>query len=219
MPDETYVRALRFRGLTRFYDALVGATLKEDRFRNLLLEQAGIRPGHEVLDVGCGTGTLAVLVKRARPDARIVGLDGDPEVLCLAAKKVRDAGVDVELVEGLAHRPPFPPASFDRVLSSLVFHHLTTEDKTAAFSEIFGLLRPGGELHVADWGRAQNAAMRVAFLTVQLLDGFRTTTDNVRGRLVPMMQSAGFLDVVETYREMTLFGTLSLYRARKPAAS
>jgi hypothetical protein len=77
------------------------------------------------------------------------------------------------------------------------------------------LLKPGGQLHIADWGQAQNLGMRLAFLGVQLLDGFATTNDNVRYGLVPFLEAAGFAQVRETHREMTIFGTLSLYRAER----
>lgn len=99
------------------------------------------------------------------------------------------------------------------MVSSLLFHYLTTEDKHLTFEKVRELLRPGGELHIADWGQAQNILMRVAFLGVQLLDGFRTTSDNVHGRLISLMQEAGFTSVVEAHHAITPFGTLSLYRA------
>ena len=63
--DASYIPALRFRGLTRFYDRLLGATLKEDKFKALLIRQADIRPGHRVLDVGCGTAPLTVMLRKA----------------------------------------------------------------------------------------------------------------------------------------------------------
>jgi hypothetical protein len=78
-------------------------------------------------------------------------------------------------------------------------------------------LRPGGELHVADWGQAQNGAMRAAFLAVQLLDGFATTTENVRGALPHIFAAAGFEEVRQSAQYATLFGTLALYQAHKPA--
>jgi ubiquinone/menaquinone biosynthesis C-methylase UbiE len=212
---ESYVPALGFRWLTRFYDAIM-ALLKEEAFKKRLVEQVDLKPGHRVLDVGCGTAILPIRLKRACPEATVIGLDGDPEVLAIARKKVAAAGVDVELYEGMAFAPPFEPRSFDRVVSSLVFHHLTTEDKRRTFAKARELLRPGGELHLADWGQAQNLLMRLTFLGVQFLDGFRTTTDNVRGRLIPLMQEAGFTSVAETHSAMTPLGTLSLYRAAVP---
>ncbi len=211
-----YIPALRFGWLTRFYDPILGATLKEEKFKRLLVAQAGLRPGHRVLDLGCGTATLTILLKQDCPGAEVFGLDGDPEALAIAWLKLDEAGAAVEIRQGMAYDPPFEPAFFDRVVSSLVFHHLTTEDKQRTLAKTFELLRPGGELHVADWGRAQNALMRAAFLSVQILDGFRTTSDNVRGRLPELISDAGFRDVAETHREMTLFGTLALYRAIRP---
>jgi ubiquinone/menaquinone biosynthesis C-methylase UbiE len=131
-------------------------------------------------------------------------------------RRSRRAGLDIALTQGLASEAPFPPASFDRVVSSLVFHHLTTEEKRRTLKRVRELLKPGGEVHVADWGKAQSPAMRVSFLAIQLLDGFATTTDNVRGFLPTFMTDAGFRAVEETHREMTIFGTLSLYRGVAP---
>lgn len=208
----SYIPALRYESLTRFYDPVLRATLKEDRFKRLLVEQAGLQPGHRVLDVGCGTGTLTILLKQACAEADVTGLDGDAKVLGLARTKIKAAGLDVALMQGLASEAPFPPASFDRIVSSLVFHHLATEEKRRTLKRIRELLKPGGEVHIADWGKAQSPVMRAAFLAIQLLDGFATTTDNVRGLLPMLMTDAGFRAVEETHREMTIFGTLSLYR-------
>jgi len=211
-----YIPALRYESLTRFYDPVLRATLKENRFKRLLVEQAALRPGHRVLDVGCGTATLTILLKQACAEAEVTGLDGDAKVLDLARTKIKAAGLDISLKQGLASEAPFPPASFDRIVSSLVFHHLTTEEKRRTLKRVRELLKSGGEVHIADWGKAQNPAMRVAFLAIQLLDGFSTTTDNVRGLLPTLMTDAGFRAVEETHREMTVFGTLSLYRGLAP---
>ncbi len=190
--------------------------MKEDRFKRLLVEQAALRPGHRVLDIGCGTATLTILLKQACAEAEVTGLDGDAKVLDLARTKIKAAGLDISLKQGLASEAPFPPASFDRIVSSLVFHHLTTEEKRRTLKRVRELLKSGGEVHIADWGKAQNPAMRVAFLAIQILDGFATTTDNVRGLLPTFMTDAGFRAVEETHREMTIFGTLSLYRGVAP---
>lgn len=212
----SYIPALRYESLTRFYDPVLRATLKEDRFKRMLVKQVALRPGHRVLDVGCGTATLTILLKQACAEAKVTGLDGDAKVLDLARTKIKAAGLDVTVMQGLASEAPFPLASFDRIASSLVFHHLTTEEKRRTLKRVRELLKSGGEVHTADWGKAQNPAMRVAFLAIQLLDGFSTTTDNVRGLLPTLMTDAGFRAVEETHREMTVFGTLSLYRGLAP---
>ena len=214
--DATYVRALRFPWLTRFYDRLIQATLKEEAFKRRLIEQADLRPGQRVLDVGCGTGTLTVMLQQSEPSAEVVGLDGDSETLAIARDKATAAGVSIVFHEAMAYAPPFAAGSFDRIVSSLLFHHLTTEVKRRTLAKIFDLLRPGGTLHIADWGAAQDRLMRVAFLGVQVLDGFATTADNVAGKLPAFMRQAGFTGVREMHRERTVFGTLSLYAATKP---
>jgi len=218
MPDPrgAYIPALKYSWLTALYDPLIRWTTRETTFKHRLVQQAGIAPGQRVLDLGCGTGTLTLLTKQTYPAVTVVGLDGDPAVLRIAQAKVAAAGLAVTLDQGLAVALPYPDRSFDRVLSSLVFHHLTRAQKRRALGEVFRVLRPGGELHIADWGPAHNGLLRLAFLGVQLLDGFTTTTDNVRGRLPALIRQAGLSAVQERTRYPTLWGMLTLYSARKP---
>jgi ubiquinone/menaquinone biosynthesis C-methylase UbiE len=199
-----YVPALRFRPLTRFFDAVLAFTLPERETKEQLVAAAGLKPGDRVLDIGAGTATLGLMLEAAQPEARVVGV---------ARGKVTTAGSRVSLVEGVARALPFPAGAFDRVVSSLVFHHLSRDDKRRALAEARRVLRPGGTLHILDWGKAQDPFMRLAYLSVQLLDGFATTADNVRGDLLPLMVEAGFSRAEETRRWRTAFGTLSLYRA------
>ncbi len=214
-----YLPALAFRALTPLYDPVIRWTMREDTFRERLVRHAGVRAGHRVLDLGCGTGSLAVRLAQAAPGAEVVGIDPDPEVLRRAAGKAARAGVDVRFEEGSAESLPFGDGSLDRVVSSLVFHHLAPEMKRRAAAEIFRVLRPGGELHVADWGRPQNGAMRAAFFALQLLDGFATTAENVAGRLPDIFRQAGFTAVAERDRLATPFGTLALYSGARGAGA
>lgn len=210
-----YIPALKYDWLTPLYDPLIRWTLRESTFKRHLVKQAGIKKGHRVLDLGCGTGTLALLIKSHHPKADVFGLDADPKVLAVARAKAARAGLNVRLDHGMAFELPYSHGSFDRVISSLMFHHLTRENKERTLREVFRVLRPKGELHVADWGKAQNCPMRVAFLLVQMLDGFETTADNISGLLPELFRMAGFMEVEESARYMTIVGTLSLYRARK----
>jgi ubiquinone/menaquinone biosynthesis C-methylase UbiE len=211
-----FVPAVGFHFLTRFYDPIVRLALREEKLKTLLVEQVGIQPGHRVLDLGCGTATLTMMLKRACPGATVVGLDGDPKILAIGRRKVSAAGVDVELHEGMTYAPPFQAASFDRVVTSLMLHHLTSEQRRRTFARVHELLRSGGELHIADWGKPQNWIMGLTFLSVRILDGFDVTSDNVHGRLGPMLEESGFVSVEQTRQDMTLLGTLAMYRAVTP---
>jgi ubiquinone/menaquinone biosynthesis C-methylase UbiE len=211
--DGPYVRALRFRWLTPLYDGVVAATTRERTFRAAIIEQAALRPSHRVLDLGCGTGTLAIAMARHCPGLLLVGVDGDPEILATAEQKAARAGVEITWQQGLATRLPYPDASFDRVLSTLFFHHLAVEDKFSTASELHRVLRPGGQLHVADWGPPTSRLQRLLFLPVQLLDGFANTSPQLAGCLVDAFLQAGFEGVEVTRRIPTPLGTMALHSA------
>ena len=214
--DSNYVPALGFHWLTPLYDTVVGATTRERTFKQALIEQASIKPGHRVLDVACGTGTLVIWIKQNQPDAEVIGIDGDPAILAIASRKGMKAGVSAQFARALSFDLSYPEAHFDRVVSSLFFHHLTWQDKQRTAQELFRILKPGGALHVADWGRAANAFMRGLFLSIQLLDGFKNTQDNVLGKLIELFEQAGFVEVSQRHTYSTIYGTMALYSAVKP---
>ncbi|HEX9414135.1 MAG TPA: class I SAM-dependent methyltransferase, partial [Ktedonobacterales bacterium] len=159
-----FIPALRYGALTALYDPLLRWTMRESLFKDQLIRRARIQTGSRVLDLGCGTGTLTLRLKRQQPDAEVVGLDADPQALRIAEAKAVAAGIPIAFDQGMAFALPYADNTFDRVLSSLHFHHLTHEDKARTAREAKRVLQPLGELHVADWGKARNGAMRAAFL-------------------------------------------------------
>ncbi|HLM56630.1 MAG TPA: class I SAM-dependent methyltransferase [Pyrinomonadaceae bacterium] len=190
--DEKYVPAMSFDWLTPLYDPVVRWLMPESKFKSRLVRRASIDERHRVLDVGCGTATLTLMVKRARPGARVEGLDGDPKILEIARRKAAGTGAEISFSEGMAYAMPYADGSFDRALSSMVLHHLTEANKRRTLREVFRVLAPGGEFHVADFRRANKS-------------------------LAALMSEAGFEGVGEHARYRTLFGTLSLWEARRPA--
>jgi len=210
--NNNYISALHYDWLTRFYDPIMQWTMREHAFKRQLIWQADIKAGQPVLDLGCGTATLTIMLKGIHPEAQVVGLDGDEKALSIAKRKIAKNGLDIEFKKGLSFDLDFTDQSFDVVVSSLLFHHLNREDKLRTLREVFRILKPAGELHIADWGRPENFFMRGAFLVVQLLDGFETTGDSVQGKLLQYMEQAGFKNAGETKRFATLFGTVCLYR-------
>ena len=156
------------------------------------------------------------MVKRRQPGADVIGPDADSEILGRARAKAERAGVEIQLDQGFSTELPYDDGAFDVVLSTLVFHHLTGADKRRTAKQIARVLRPGGELHVADWGRPSDPLMRALFIQVRLGDGFAQTPDNAAGALPRMLEQSGLEQAVETERLRTVFGTLALYRAGKP---
>ncbi len=208
-----YIPALGQDWLTPLYDPLLKWVMREEHFKRQLIRQARIEPGQRVLDVGCGTATLALLIKQIQPEAAVVGLDGDAKILEIGRRKVAQAGIEITLDQGLASQLPYSDNRFDRVLSSLVWHHLNPESKRRATREVFRVLRPGGEFHLVDFGKPHTPA---AYLISRLMIGAEEARDNIQGLLPAIFSEAGFAPVAEVAWMMTFFGTLSFYQARKP---
>ncbi len=209
-----YLPALRYRWLTPLYDPLQRWVFRESAFKTRLVEEARIGRGQRVLDLGCGTATLTVLIKKRHPAAEVVGLDVDPQVLTAARAKAARAGVEIAFDRGTASRLPYPDGSFDRVLSSLMFHHLTRAGKRRAMREALRVLRPGGEFLLADLGKPHNPLMALISLLTRRME---EAADNIAGLLPRMLLDSGFERVEEAQRFALPYGTLSFYRARKPA--
>ena len=215
-PSPSFIPALGYRRLTPVYDPLIRWVMREGRFKNRLIDQADVRPGMRVLDLGCGTGTLAIMVKRRQPTAEIVGLDPDPEMLDRARSKADRAGVEIKFDQGFASDLPYLDRSFDRVLSSMMTHHLTPDMKQQAFTEVLRVLRPGGQFHIVDFGPARNPTMRVMATIMRRLE---QTEDNFAGRLPGILIGAGFHEVREAGSMATALGPLTFLGAERPGAS
>lgn len=210
------VPALRFDALTRLYDPVVALTSREAGFKRRLLEHARIKDGESVLDLACGTGTLAIEVKKERPKAKVSALDADRTILQRARQKAKDAGVKIAFERGVSNELPYEARSFDVVVSTLFFHHLTDEAKADTAEEIRRVLRLGGRVLIADWGRPQDPLMRMLFLNVQLLDGFRNTSSSVAGKLPEFLRDAGLKRVSVVDRMRTPLGTIEIVSGIRP---
>lgn len=213
--DAKYIPALGYDVLTPIYDAVVRLTVREKKFKTALISQANFADGQRILDLACGTGTLAVLIKEAYPSVEVTGIDGDAKILAIAKRKASRKGVDIQFEEGLSFNLPYANESFDRIVTSLFFHHLTRDDKLKTLSEVIRILKPNGELHIADWGLPSNILMKIASRGISLLDGAETTMDNFKGLLPSLVSEAGFRETEETQYFNSLFGTVRLLKTKK----
>jgi ubiquinone/menaquinone biosynthesis C-methylase UbiE len=210
--NRRYIPALSFSWLTPLYDPLMRLLMREDEIRRSSLQQMTLRSGMRVLDVGCGTGTLAILIRQAERDISVTGLDGDPTILARAADKAARAGVFIDWALGLAIDLPYADQSFDRVVSSLVMHHLVVPDKERALQEAHRVLRPGGELHVIDFGPPTDRYTRMAAAVMRHLEQAAAQFD---GLLPEMIRAVGFAEPEAGHRFTVLFGPLASLRAVK----
>ena len=215
MKNKNYIPALKYNWLTKIYNPLVAFTMPELKFKRALIQQANIENNHKVLDFGVGTATLSLLVKKEHQGAIVNGVDVDDKILKIAAEKIKEKKAEITLTKYDGLILPYPTEHFDRVLTSLVFHHLDKNQKENSLKEIYRVLKPNGEIHIADWGKSNHFGMRIAFYFVQFLDGFKTTTDNVNGLIPEYLKNAQFKNVETLKSFNTIFGTLCLYKGTK----
>lgn len=209
-----FVPAAGVDWLLPLYDPMVRLLVREERVRGRLLEAAEIGEGARVLDLGCGTGSLVVMLKRRHPSARVAAIDPDPKALARARAKVERAGADVAFEQGFADALPYEDGAFERVVSSFMLHHLTGAEKDAALRESFRVLAPGGTLHVQDFTERHGAGLHAL---AQRLHGGSHAEDAIGSGLAERMRAAGFGDVAELEQIRTLAGSISLHRGRRAA--
>lgn len=205
----TYLPAAGRDWLLPFYDVMT-KVMGADRARTVLLEQAQVMPGHRVLDLGCGTGSLTILLKLRHPEVDAVGLDPDPKALARARRKAARAAALIQLDQGFGDELPYPEASFDRVLSSLMFHHIPTDEKEKTLRAVRRVLKPGGEFHMLDFeGQEKGGAHALA----RLLHSSKRLKDNSESRVLSLMAQAGFANPIKVGRRAMPFGHIAYYRA------
>lgn len=214
MKNKSYIPALRFHWLTNIYDWLVGVLMPEKEFKNALLQNANIQDNYTVLDFGIGTATLSIMAYQFNPKANYKGLDIDRGIIKIAKQKIENANATIELLKYDGGILPFSDNSIDRIITSLVIHHLTTEQKLEAFCEFKRILKHDGELHVEDWGKASNFLMRLMFNVVQLLDGYKITNDNVKGKLPNIIKQARFEQITISQKFNTVLGTVEIFQIK-----
>jgi ubiquinone/menaquinone biosynthesis C-methylase UbiE len=209
----TYIPAFSNEGITFGCNPLGKWFMRETSINSRLVEQGRIENGQRVLDLGCGTATLSILIKKAQPGADVIGIDGNRKIIEVAEAETRKQGVNIPLFDAMVFDLPCRDNYFDRVFASMLFHHLATKDKILAAKEMCRILKPGGELHVADFGTPQNSLM--AFISRIMLH-FEEVDDNIQGLLPHVVYAADFEHIETTTELMTIFGTISLLRAKKP---
>lgn len=214
MKDRSYTPPLGHDALTPLYDLAIRGLTRENVWRSALVRQVAPSPYDRILDVGCGTGTLALALKRAAPEADIIGVDPDSRALTKARDKAESAGQAIAFVQGFLGDVGLPDGwKPTKIVSSLMFHQVPLPKKSDILSTMRKMLDIGGEIHIADYGLQRDFLMRGLFrMTVQLLDGIKDTQPNADGILSRIMGEVG-LEAEETQVFQTATGSISLFRA------
>jgi SAM-dependent methyltransferase len=216
---EDFVPAAGSAAFTGAYDAIIAITARETKLRGGVVEAVrGATAEIEaprILEIGCGTGTLSIALAQAVPKAEVTGIDIDPQALAIAREK---AGAEsVTWLEGTATAAPPDVGTWDCVVISLVLHHLKPETQPRALENARAALKPGGTVHIVDFGPPHGPLPKIGWRALQRVDGVRNTTPLGRGDLPGMIDDAGFADRRRLQRFGTCWGTHERFSAVRPA--
>lgn len=174
-----------------------------------VLDRVTLDPGARVLDIGCGTGTLATFIKQSHPGVDVIGLDPDPKALARARKKAARVGARAQFDEGFSDHLPYADASFDRVFSSLMFHHIPDDQRPNTLREVRRVLKPGGSFHLVDFSRPDRQDGHGHGLK-HLMCASGHFKGNSDARILSLIEQAGFVNSQKTSEATMFLGLLRL---------
>jgi ubiquinone/menaquinone biosynthesis C-methylase UbiE len=195
-----------------WYDVLCSSVGLDRRFRDCTLAFAGLRPGEQVLDVGCGTGVLTRAAADAVGRSGVAwGVDAAPDMIRVAMQNTARVGNPARFKLAAVEALPFEDASFDAVLASVVLHHLPPDLKQIGLQEICRVLKSDGRLIVVDIDQPKNWLVRFVLWPLRLHSNMAT---QLQGRTAELLRSSGFVSVTDLGQWA---GTLTFWCARPPA--
>lgn len=207
--SKDFVPAFNYDFLTPYYDFFVEFLGYGKTQRNRVISLLNLKSEDNLLDVGCGTGTLLILAKERYPQIKMTGIDVDPKVLSIARNKTQKAKLEIEYLEASSGKLPFTDASLNVVVSSLVFHHLPTDVKKQTIEEIYRILKKGGRFLIVDFGKKDGIVLYfLDFITKLLkLPESKTLQDNLEGKLPIYLANSGFKvnEIARSYRGIHFF--------------
>ena len=172
------------------------------RLRRLTVDNALIKPGDSVLDVGCGTGEVTLLAKTRAKAGKVYGIDPAPEMIAVARKKAARKKLDIDFRVGVIEALPFPDSSIDAVTSSLMMHHLPEDLKVRGLAEIYRVLKPGGRLLIADFMRPTGSFLNHIFIVFTRHQGLKSGIEDIQ----KLLKAAGFNQITQSDENVLVIG-------------
>ena len=210
MPTNSIMRPLGPSWLTGAYDPLIARWPAGHKMRATVMNALDPAPGQRLLELGCGSGRLAIEIKRRCPDVAISAVDGNRDILAIARDRANKAGVDIDFTLGDITSCPLS-GPYDNVYSTLVLHHLTLDAKQQVFRRVRDLLVPGGSLVIADFSRHRGSGQAIVTRLSALGDSLGAKQPHFDGRFENALQEC-FSDVHSLAQIPSVFGTIEVWR-------
>lgn len=172
------------------------------RLRRMTVDQALIKTGDSVLDVGCGTGEVTLVAKARAKHGKVYGIDPAPEMIAVARKKAARKGLEIDFRVGVIEALPFPDSSIEVVTSSLMMHHLPDDLKARGLMEIYRVLKPGGRLLIADFMRPTGSFLNHLFFAFTRHGRLRQGIEDMQA----LLKNAGFDQITQPNKKVLVIG-------------
>jgi demethylmenaquinone methyltransferase/2-methoxy-6-polyprenyl-1,4-benzoquinol methylase/phosphoethanolamine N-methyltransferase len=201
-PAQTEGRLIRW---APYYDLMVNVTSlgHAGMLRRITVDNAQIQPGDSVLDVGCGTGEVALLAKTRTKAGRVYGIDPAPEMIAVAKSKAARKKLNVDFRVGVIEALPFPDASLDVVTSSLMMHHLPDDLQVGGMAEVYRVLKPGGRLLIADFMQPTGSILKHLFMVVT---HHQKVQSGLAQEVKELLQETGFSQIIQLDNNVLVIG-------------
>lgn len=174
------------------YDIAVNLVGVGESLHAKILETKKLKGTETILDIGAGTGTLAILLKETYPTLNITAADPDENILAVARRKALKQRCDITFVQSGAEKLPFKNSSFDFVFTTLTFHHIPLEIKHLALKEIHRVLKPQGQLILVDIGKPKNIMWKFLLHLESIVETNAYMKDNLEGNIPKFMKQHAF---------------------------
>jgi ubiquinone/menaquinone biosynthesis C-methylase UbiE len=187
-----------------YYDLAVNLTTlgQAGRLRKMTVDNALIKPGDRLLDVGCGTGEVTLLAKIRTKDGQVYGIDPAPEMIAAARRKAGRKGLDVDFRVGVIESLPFEESTIDVVTSSLMMHHLPEDLKERGLTEVYRVLKPGGRLLIADFMRPTGSFLSHLFMAFTRHQRLESGVEDLQ----KLLKAAGFGQITQLEQQILIIG-------------
>ena len=200
-PAQTEGRLIRWATYYDLFSNLI--TLGQiRRLRKMTVDNALIKPGDSVLDVGCGTGEVTLPAKSLAKDGKVYGIDPAPEMIAVARSKAARKGLEIDFRVGVIESLPFPDSSLDVATSSLMMHHLPDDLKVRGLAEIYRVLKPGGRLLIADFMRPTGSFLNHLFIAFTRHQALESGIEDLEKLLI----DAGFSQITKLDEQVLIIG-------------
>ena len=209
---QSYIPALGLSSFNKLYDRLSQWAFHKSSFHQMIQESVralGTLGNLDILELGCGPARLAIFLKNKNPRCHILAVDQDPSILELAKSNAEIARVKINFLWKNVTQLSLPK-TFDRIYSTLLFHHLTTQEKKQTLKKSQRLLKKEGVFVLTDFCASGSWQERLKFLPVQLLDGFESTTPHTEGWLEKNLPNY-FLEVTQQSKISTFLGPVGVF--------